>query len=191
VRLIFILFVMLAVAAFSGLGSAYLALNGDPPVGGVHVGQWLAWPKAGSRDIDPYAHAIVARTGDVPLGLGEGLMLVARSDNGGAPLDARCRYTVTGNVPQARAWTLTLYNDDGRLLADTTARTSITSAEVLRDSDGKASIVLSGEASPGNWLKLPAEGRFSLVMRLYDTPVAAAGAMDSRAMPSITRTECQ
>jgi hypothetical protein len=191
-RSIFILFATLTIAAISGLGSAYLALRGDPPVGALRIGPWVTWPKSGSRDIDPYARAIVARTGDLPLGLGEGLMLIARSDDTGVPLDARCRYTMAGNVPQARAWTLALYDEHGRLVADATGRTSITSAELLRGMDGKATITLAGEASPGNWLKLPPGGRFSLVIRLYDTPVAAAaGAIDARAMPSLTRTECQ
>ncbi len=176
----------------TGLGSAYLALRGDPPLGAVRIGPWVGWPQTGSRDVDPYARAVVARAGDLPLGLGEGLTFIARTDDTGAPLEGRCRYSLTGDVPQARAFTLTLYDVNGRLLPDAEARTSITSSELLRGADGRAPVTLAAEASPGNWLRLPAEGGVSLVLRLYDTPVAAtAGGRDARSMPSLTRLDCQ
>ena len=64
-------------------------------------------------------------------------------------------------------------------------------SEVLRETDGRFSVALSRQLQPGNWLKLPAGGRFSMTLRLYDTPAAlGAGAVDPRSLPAIERMEC-
>lgn len=179
------------IAAATGLGSAYLAVRDMPPVGGIAVGPWMTWPSFGTRDIDPYARAVVARTGALPLGLGEGLTFMARTDDAQAPLEARCTYRLAGAVPPARAWTLTVYDEDGRLQPNAAERNALTSGALLRDGAGEAAITLSREAAPGNWLPLPADGRFTLVLRLYDTPVSAAStALEARLLPSITRGDC-
>ena len=44
-----------ALALGLGIGSAYWALAGEYPFGGVAVGPWTAWPAVGSREADPYA----------------------------------------------------------------------------------------------------------------------------------------
>jgi hypothetical protein len=192
VRLIFLVLTALAIATISGFGSAYISLSGTPPVGAVRIGAWTAWPRMGSREIDPYARAIVARSGELPLGLGEGLTLLARVDSAGAPLDSRCQYRLAGTMPAARAWTLTLFDDRGRRIDDPQATTGFTSANVLRASDGTTTIEIARDATPGNWLRLPETGRFMLALRLYETPVSSSSAALSRgSMPSIERLSCQ
>ena len=71
-------------------------------------------------------------------------------------------------------------------------REGFTSTEVLRDVDGRFSIVLAPDVQPGNWLPMPrAAGPVRLALRLYDTPVAAsAGTVERSAVPTISRTEC-
>ena len=181
----------IAVALLVGFGSAYWALKGEYPVGAVRVGPWLTWPKIGSRDADPYARAVVARSGEVPLGVGEGLAFLASADNAGRALDARCAYQVGSVTPQARYWTLTIYDAEGRPARTDLGRSGLTSAEILRRDDGSFVVELSRMARPGNWLQLPSSGDFTLVLRLYDTPVAAgSAALDARVLPGIERLEC-
>lgn len=190
-RMVVLIFVALVVAVVSGFGSAYLALSGNPPLGAVRVGPWTAWPRTGSNNIDPYARAIVARNGELPLGLGEGLLFLASTDGTSTPLDARCRYRLSGEMPPARAWTLTLFDEDRRLIEDARGRSSFTSYDVLRGVDGRAVITLSRDVAPGNWLTLPDSGRFMLALRLYDTPASSASsAIEARSMPTIERIGC-
>lgn len=180
-----------AIALGLGVSSAYMAVSGDYPFGGVRVGPWKAWPRVGSPQADPYARAIVTRRGDIPLAVGEGLAFTATEDSAGRPLDANCAYRIGAQTPQARLWTLTVYGPDGALAATETGRSGFSSAELLRNPDGRFAIALSRGARPGNWLQLPPDGRFSLVMRLYDTPVAAgAASLEAAAMPAIERLEC-
>jgi hypothetical protein len=181
----------LGVALVLGLGSAYRAVNGGHVFGSVQVGPWTAWPRLGSREADPYARAVMARSGEIALGVGEGLLLTTALDNNGRTLEARCAYRIGATAPQARLWTLTLYDSEGRPVATELNRSGFTSAEVLRDGDGRFAIVLSREVQPGNWLQMPEAGRVSLAMRLYDTPAAVgSAALDARAVPAVERLEC-
>jgi hypothetical protein len=74
---------------------------------GVTIGAWTAWPKNGTAGIDPYARAMVARTGELPVGVGDGIAFYARTDDAGQPLDGRCDVLLSGITPQARFWTRT------------------------------------------------------------------------------------
>ena len=174
-----------------GLGSAYWAVSGDYPFGKVRVGAWQATPRAGSREADPYARAVLARTAEIPLAIGEGLTLTAVADDAGRPLDSGCAYRIGRTTPQARYWTLTLYDAEGRPARSELQRSGFTSAEVLRDNDGGFSVMISREAMAGNWLRAPEGGRFGLSLRLYDTPVAATATLDPRTLPSVERLECR
>lgn len=187
-----LLLYVLSLALLLGLGSAYWSISAPQPmIGGVQVGPWKTWPRIGARDADPYSRAVVARTGGIPLGAGEGLAFVAEADSAGRPLDAACAYRVGSVTPQTRHWTLTVYTPDGRPAVSELERAGFTSEEVLREPDGRFNLVLSREASPGNWLRLPASGRFTLVLRLYDTPVAVGtAALETRTVPAIEMLEC-
>lgn len=187
----FLVLYALAIGLGLGLGSVSFVTKTSYPLGGVSAGPWVAWPRVGARDADPYVKAIDARTATIPLALGEGLMITADKDGSGQPLEARCVYRVAGNTPTARAWTLTLYDEKGGLPANDTGRNGFTSSEILREMDGTFVIVLAREAQPGNWLPMPASGKPSLVLRLYETPASAASAaLEPRSLPSITRGEC-
>ena len=180
-----------SLALLLGLGSAHWAVLADYPFGKVKAGAWQAAPRVGSREADPYARAVLARTAEIPLAIGEGLALTATQDSSGRTLDAGCAYRVGRATPQARYWTLTLYDADGRPVASELQRSGFTSAEVLRDQDGGFSVVIAREPKPGNWLQAPESGRLGLALRLYDTPVATGMAnLDPRVFPSIERLEC-
>jgi hypothetical protein len=166
-------------------------VSGGYPFGEVRAGAWRAAPRVGSRDADPYARAVVARNAEIPLAIGEGLTLTATGDDLGRPFDPACAYRVGSTTPQARYWTLTLYDGDGRPAVSELQRSGFTSAEVLRDVEGRFFVAISREPMPGNWLRMPEGGRPSLALRLYDTPVAAGtAALDPRTLPSIERLDC-
>jgi hypothetical protein len=181
----------LAVALGLGVSSAYFAVSGDYPFGGVRIGPWKTWPRAGSNGADPYTRTIIVRRSEIPLALGEGLALTAAVDSASRELNSGCSYRVSGAVPQARLWTLTLYDQSGALISSELGRSGFTSAEILRQADGRFAITLSREAQAGNWLQLPPAGRFNVVLRLYDTPIAAGSAgLAEASLPSIERLGC-
>ena len=88
-----------AVAALFGLGLTQFALTRGTAFGAITIGAWTAWPKTGTADIDPYARAAVARSGELPIGSGDGVAFFAASDDSGRALDGRCAVTLTGITP--------------------------------------------------------------------------------------------
>jgi hypothetical protein len=191
VRLLFGTLFSLIVAAAVGLGTTWFALTKGSAYGGVTIGAWTAWPKNGTPGIDPYARAMVSRSGELPIGSGDGVAFYARSDDSGRPLDGRCDAVLTGVTPQARYWSLALYDPEGRLVANSMQRHGFTSQEIVRRSDGGFEMVVGPRARPGNWLPTGGVERYVLVLRLYDTPIGMATRTGRDApMPAITQRTC-
>ncbi|MGX5732675.1 DUF1214 domain-containing protein [Bosea thiooxidans] len=189
---IFDLAYILALGAGLGLGSAHWAIAGRPVLGKVEVGSWTAWPASGSRAIDPYMRAHLSRGVHLPLGSGEGMELIAERDDNGQGLDGRCRYHLSGATPTTRGWTIGITDGDGLPFRLPLERASFTDSEVVRPEDGRLSIVASSTPEAGNWLPLPASGRFQLRLRLYDTPISSqTGETRAENLPRITRIDCR
>jgi hypothetical protein len=190
-RLLIDIAIAVFLAAVLGLATAWYAVDRGPLFGSIAVGPWHAWPGAGSPDADPYSIAHLARTGEVPLGAGEGLAFTATHDQEGEPLTGTCTYRIDGQTPAARLWTLTAYDGNGRLMANAARRTGFHSREILRRQDGSFLITAAQEVQPGNWLPIATNGPFRLVFRLYDTPLTTGGEVSDTAMPRIERESCR
>ena len=173
-RLLFGSCFTLLVAAALGLGATWFTLTHGVAFGSLKIGAWTAWPKTGSQDIDPYARAAIARSGELPIGMGDGVSFYARTDDAGHNLDGRCMFAISGMTPAARYWTLTLYDAQGRLVANAIHRHGFTSEEIIRDNDGQFLISAAPLARPGNWLPTGGIEQFVLILRLYDTPIGVA-----------------
>ncbi len=183
---------ILALGAGIGLGTAHWAVAGRPAIGRVEVGAWTAWPGSGSREVDPYMRAYLARGVHLPLGSGEGLELIAERDDAGQPLDGRCRYKLSGATPTARGWTIGITDGDGLPFRLPLARTSFTDSEIVRPEDGSLSIIAAATPEAGNWLPLPASGGFQIRLRLYDTPISSqTGETRVANLPRIARIDCR
>jgi hypothetical protein len=180
-----------AVAAAFGLGLTQFALTRGTAFGAITIGAWTAWPKTGTSEIDPYARAAIARSGELPIGSGDGVAFFASSDEAGRALDGRCIVTIAGTTPAARFWTITLYDLDGRLVPNSADRYGFTSQEIARRSDGSFEIVVAPRARPGNWLPTGGVDRYVVVLRLYDTPVGVATRTAKDApMPAVSGGAC-
>jgi hypothetical protein len=192
VRLLLGFLFAFAVAAAFGLGLTQYALTRGTAFGAITIGAWTAWPKTGTSDIDPYARAAIARSGELPIGSGDGVAFFASSDDTGRSLDGRCTVTISGTTPAARFWTLTLYDLDGRLVPNDVQRYGFTSQEIARRSDGSFEIAASARARPGNWLPTGGIDRYVVALRLYDTPVGVATRTAKDApMPSVSQGSCR
>ena len=181
----------LAVAAAVGLGATYFTLTRGAAFGALTIGSWTAWPKTGTADADPYARATIARTGQLPVALGDGVSFTAQTDDSGKLLDGRCETVLSGVTPAARFWTLTLYNSDGDLVTNSVERYGFSSQEIVRQADGSFEIVVAPRANPGNWLPTGGTERYALVLRFYDTAVGVSTkAGRELPMPSIVSRGC-
>lgn len=190
-RLILISLIALCLATVVGLGATWTTSTRGVSFGAVTIGPWTAWPRTGTADIDPYARASIARSGELPIDSGDGVAFLARTDDKGRPLDGRCDVTVSGLTPAARFWTLTLYDREGNLVGNTLQRYGFTSQEIVRNVDGSFEFKIASRSRAGNWLPTGGVDRYQLVMRLYDTPVSVATRTQRDAtMPSIAMVDC-
>ena len=180
----------LALGTALGLGATALVVERRIDPAAVRVGPWVLWPKAGTTAIDPYARAVFARSGQVPVAAAEGLLFLATADRTGAALSGRCSYRITGRTVAARLWSLSVTIGDGRIPDTAIGRAGFTSAEVLRSSEGGFVIEAAATARAGNWLPVPV-GSFGLALHLYETPLESAAAeLDKGGLPSIEPEGC-
>jgi hypothetical protein len=191
VRLLFVALVALALAAAIGVGSTWMATTRGTELGTLTIGAWTARPRTGTVDIDPYSRATITRNGELPIGTGDGIAFTARTDDKRKPLDGRCDVVVSGVTPAARFWTLALYDSKGRLVGNAMQRYGFTSQELVRGADGGFEIRVAARARAGNWLPTGGIERYSLMLRLYDTPVGVATRTKRDApMPQIATVGC-
>ncbi len=133
----------------------------------------------------------IARTGKLPIALGDGVSFTAKADDNGKLLDGRCDVVLSGITPTARFWTLTLYNPEGELVANAVNRFGFSSQEIVRHADGSFNIVAAPRAQPGNWLPTGGVERYTLVLRLYDTAVGVATKAGREVpMPQVMTRSC-
>lgn len=190
-RLIILALVTLVVATGVGLGSTWMTATRGVNVGTITIGAWTARPRTGTSGIDPYSRASIARSGELPVGTGDGVTFTATKDDAGRALDGRCDVVVKGVTPAARFWTLTLYDPKGQLVGNSLQRYGFTSQEIVRASDGAFELRIASRSRAGNWLPTGGLDRYTLMLRLYDTPVGVATRSQKDApMPSIATVGC-
>ena len=190
-RLIILALVTLVVATGVGLGSTWMTATRGVNVGTITIGAWTARPRTGTSGIDPYSRASIARSGELPVGTGDGVTFTATKDDSGRTLDGRCDVIVKGVTPAARFWTLTLYDPKGQLVGNSLQRYGFTSQEIVRASDGAFELRIASRSRAGNWLPTGGLDRYMLMLRLYDTPVGVATRSQKDApMPSIATVGC-
>lgn len=185
-----ILFV-LALGLVIGAGLSVASIRNENALAALTIGQWTAWPKAGSRDADPYTRARMAALGEVPLGAAEGIAFHGRQDQDGNPLLLECTYRLQGETPNARFWTLSAQGKDSRSLRNDSGRVSAThSRRLLFRADGTFDLSVGPAAQPGNWMETSGQGPFELVLRLYDSQFSGSSDLATPRMPSIRLMGC-
>jgi hypothetical protein len=190
-RLLIGLLLSFLVAAGIGLGSTWYALTQNLAFGALSLGPWTAFPRSGTPSIDPYARAAIARNGELPVGLGDGIAFIAAVDEQRHPLDGNCDVGMRGTTPPARYFTVTLYTPTGGLVANPLDRYGFTSQELLRDPDGAFNVVVSPRARPGNWLPSGSVDHYVLLLRFYDTSLRIATRAGREApMPTLRVESC-
>ena len=139
------------------------------------------WSSLGDVAIGAFGTSYAARAGVAAIGLGanlreDAIYLNANVDAGGRPLDGGQRYRLrfaADQAPPVRAfWSVTLYDEQGYLVANPAERYAVKSGDdPAREPDGSLVIYLQpddpGPAHRANWLPTPDHQRFELSLRAY------------------------
>lgn len=181
------LLLFFGLAGAIGLGLTGVAVNRNLMFGEVRIGAWVAFPSIGTANPDPYARASIARRGRIPLALGDGIEFQAMQDSSGDALSGSCSYEIQGGSIPARYWTMAVQSAS---LATSPGRNALTSVELLRQENGNFSISAAASARPANWIATPRNAPFTLVLRLYDTPLSSRSVGANTVFPRITKGDC-
>jgi hypothetical protein len=188
---VIVVLIAFVVGTLTGLGLTWLASARSNGFGAVQLGAWTVWPRSGTADADPYARAAFARSGELPLERADGLVFEAVGTDSGTALDGRCETRVSGRLPAARFWTLTVYDSRGRLIDNAADRYGFNSSEIVWNPEGTFDITLAPRARSGNWLPTGERDRIVIVLRLYDAPIGlATRSGEAIDVPSVTQVAC-
>jgi hypothetical protein len=156
----------------------------------IRNGPWRTSITTGRSEANLYERAAVAIAGLYALAPAETVYYTAFADSDGQPLDGRCDYRVTGRALPSRWWSLTMYGADSYLVANAAGIYSRHASNLALDADGGYAVAVSAHAKQGNWLPAPAQGAFSITLRLYNPAPAVYDNLTTIARPAIARESC-
>ncbi|MBV9865756.1 MAG: DUF1214 domain-containing protein [Abitibacteriaceae bacterium] len=174
----------LLVSLILGLASAWWAIAAGG-AGAIQNGAWRYNPRVGSNAAGLYARAQTAHAGPLALNQSEALYLLATTDDAGNVLRCEHKYRLIGHNFQARWWSITAYDADGFLIANSRQRYSYSSASLAHDPTGEFVIHLSRQPQPGNWLPTGDGQTFFLALRLYNPDAALREHLATWPLPHI------
>ncbi len=190
-RVPFLVAISLIIAFGGGVFSTFAALEATTGFGSIKIGAWDAFPEAQTLEADPYAKSHRADAGKLLYGTAEGLTFTASNDSDGQRLSGGCHYSLKGTVPPSRFWTLYVADQQGNLLDDGSGRpVALNSRTLLHGQESGMRLTVAADAQTYNWLAVPKNGNFKLVLTLLDTPVASSTGLIDIAMPEIRKTGC-
>ena len=184
----------LAICGIAGLvigaGGAVLSVRAGAFGAQNSIGPWVTGRDFGTEQASRYTRAVVALRGLLALPATEARYYTAATDDGGAPLDGKCRYTVTGGALPAKWWSLTLYDRAGYLVPNDAGIYSVGSAGLPAAEASKWQVVIAPEAQPGHWLPTGQIARFELTLRAYLPADRGAGDFTTAQLPRIAKAGC-
>lgn len=166
--IILVIVISLALGALLGTWLALKAYRRISHKASISNGPWRTNLANGSEKADPYTRASIAETGILALRQSETIYYSARTDDNGNWLDGDKVYRIEGKAPDARWWSITLYDTDYFLIPNDFNRYSYNENNVKYDENGKFTFYISNTPRDGDWLPLNNSKRFALTLRLYN-----------------------
>jgi hypothetical protein len=183
-RLLWFLSVVLA-AVILGTASAIFVVQTLRPTGMLKLGPWEAVQAVGDASANPYTHALIASSGQLPPGSAEGMRFVAVEATDGSALRPDCSITLSGQVSLARLWTLSLVTPAGRPLELAGAR-GMHAQDIVYHQDGSFDLTIGPRPQATNTLLQGGMAPLGLVLHLYDGAITSLPEEGAQALPAIT-----
>ena len=174
-------------AVVLGTATAIWATQTLKPTGMVTIGPWEAVRAVGDAAADPYAHAFIASSGQLPPGSAEGMRFVAQATHDGRALIPNCSITVSGRIDIARLWTLSLAAGNGdRLDVAPPQRTGLHSQDIVYRADGSFELTIGPRTHGLNTLTLRSSQPLSLILHVYDGALSGVPESGVDALPFLS-----
>jgi len=184
-------FLLCAIAGILlGAGGAAWSVRAGALGSADAIGAWTTGRDFGTAGASGYTRAVVALRGLLALPATEARYYNASIDDGGRPLDGKCRYRVDGVGLPTRWWSLTLYDPEGYLVANPPGIYSVGSAGLPAAEQARWTVMLAPDPQPAHWLPTGGAGHFELTMRAYLPDDGGKANLTRAQLPTITREAC-
>ena len=177
-----------------GIVSSCYAVNTGTALTTQTIGPWVTWTAAGQAGTDPYTRAHFAALGALPLNSETAQTYTAITDIDGRRLHSSCDYAIEGRAIPFHWWSVSVFDDNGRLIANPAERYAYTSDTMSLRADGSFVVSLSRDARAENWLPTGGAGRLALTLQVVDLGVRAVARDDDsveKSLPKIQRISCR
>lgn len=176
----------LAGGIIAGIGSAFLATQTLGTTAAVKDSPWELRDNSPASTVHPYTTAHYLLDGRLPPSAGQFLELTAEYDAGGKHINASCDYLLmlpAGKTP--RWWSVAAFA--GRLTAD---GSTLMNQSAVAEADGSIRIAVTRHPQPGNWIKAPATGRYTLLYMSSESQTGSSGRPVTPALFTIETSGC-
>lgn len=184
--------IFLGIVLIGGLMTSWYMVSAGSSLTTRSIGPWVIWTAEGRSDADPYTRAHFARSGTLNLSTELAGTYIASYDSEGIRLHSSCEYRIKGQEIEARWWSITAFDDKGRLIPNPAGRHAFTSDTVTVEPDNTFLVTLARDARPGNWLPTGGAGRLTLVLAVLEGATStASGEAADMSLPLIKRVTCR
>jgi len=182
--------ISLTIGLGAGIFSAQFGVRQGAAAPAVVIGPWQSITEIGDDELNPYALAHMSNYGNLKLGNFEALYFIAKIDDENKALSGNCEYAVKGKVPEAKWWSLTIYDQDGMLIENQAERYSFNATNIRLKNNVAFNIALAARARPDNWIPIKSNQPFTIVLRLYSPDINSIRDANEISFPGIERVNC-
>ncbi|MFN3818039.1 DUF1214 domain-containing protein [Blastomonas sp.] len=182
---------MLVAGLALGAGAAVAQLRQSFAADGIRNGPWTTGSEVGTDDASVGTRASIALRGLLALPETEAIYFNASTDSQDRKLTGECRYRVTGGKLDARWWSLTLYDEAGYLVPNSTRSYSLGSAALNPAEADRWQVDIARDPEGPHWIAMPDDRPFELTLRAYHPSPELLAARGTVALPRIERMECR
>lgn len=174
-----------------GGGLAWRATGSGFDHGQIRNGIWSTTLTYGTSSADPLTTAAVARRGLLALPKEETVYWAASTDSDGKPLDGSCTYALAGKALDSRWWSVTLYDREGYLIANSANIWSFSGAAISPEEMAGWMVRISpGKPATGHWLPSAKGQAFELTLRMYNPGPAVTKDPKAAELPVLKKEGC-
>ena len=182
--------ISLTIGLGAGIYSAQYGVRQGAAAPAVVIGPWQSITEIDDNELNPYALAYMSNYGNLKLGNFEALYFIAKNDDEKKSLSGNCEYTLTGKVPEAKWWSITIYDQDGMLIENQAERYSFNATNIRLKNNAAFNIALAANARPDNWIPIKPDQPFVIVLRLYSPDINSIRDANEISFPNIERLNC-
>ncbi len=174
----------------AGIYSAQYGVRQGAAAPAVVIGPWQSLTETDANELNPYVLAHASHYGNLKLGNFEALYFMAKTDGENVSLSGNCEYRVKGKVPEAKWWSITIYDQNGMLIENQADRYSFNATNIPLKNKAAFNISLAANARPDNWIPIKPDAPFVIVLRLYSPGINSIRDVNEISFPRIERLSC-